>query len=179
MDPITLILGVANLVPGIAKFLHAGSTTQKIADEAGAIASTIAGVADPGEALARIQTSGAGSELQQKFQLEVMSKMASWDQMFLQDVQSARSRDVELAKVGYRNYRAHAMFALAVLVILWLVWIIWKSPDINEYVKGIFTLVLGRFLGYLDNIYNFEFGTTRQSHEKDQTIKQLTRNGNP
>jgi len=174
VDPITLILGVANLVPGIAKFLHAGSTTQKVADEVGAVVSTIAGVADPKEALAKIQ---ASAELQQKFQLEVMSKMASWDQMFLEDVQSARRRDVELAKVGYRNYRAHAMFALAVLVILWLVWIIWQSPDINEYVKGIFTLVLGRFLGYLDNIYNFEFGTTRQSHEKDQTIKQLTKNG--
>ena len=50
-------------------------------------------------------------------------------------------------------------------------------PYINEYVKGIFTLVLGRFLGYLDNIYSFEFGTTRGSKEKDETIKQLTGGG--
>jgi len=175
VDPITLILGVANLVPGIAKFLHAGNTTQKVADEVGAIVSTVAGVADPKEALAKIQ---ASTELQQKFQLEVMSRMASWDQMFLQDVQSARDRDTKLAQVGYRNYRAHFMFALAVAVIVGLVWIVWKDPNIDEYVKGIFTLVLGRFLGYLDNIYNFEFGTTRQSITKDQTIQQLTKNGN-
>jgi hypothetical protein len=51
---------------------------------------------------------------------------------------------------------------------------VWKDPNINEYVKGIFTLVLGRFLGYLDNIYSFEFGTTRGSKEKDETIKNLT-----
>jgi len=29
-------------------------------------------------------------------------------------------------------------------------------------------------LGYLDNIYSFEFGTTRGSRDKDDTIKNLT-----
>jgi hypothetical protein len=46
---------------------------------------------------------------------------------------------------------------------------------VNEYLKGIVTLVLGRFLGYLDNIYNFEFGSTRSSKAKDLTIEQLSR----
>lgn len=34
---------------------------------------------------------------------------------------------------------------------------------------------LGRFLGYLDNIFNFEFGTTRSSQKKDDTILNLTK----
>jgi hypothetical protein len=66
------------------------------------------------------------------------------------------------------------MFVLAVVMVGVVIWIVWKDQSINEYVKGIFTLVLGRFLGYLDNIYNFEFGTTRGSKEKDATIKQLS-----
>lgn len=92
----------------------------------------------------------------------------------VKDRDSARARDVEFIKSGYRNHRADVMFVLAVAVICGLVWVVWKDPSINEYVKGIFTLVLGRFLGYLDNIYSFEFGTTRGSQSKDVTIKNLT-----
>jgi hypothetical protein len=92
----------------------------------------------------------------------------------VKDRGSARERDVEFIKKGMVNTRANLMFFLAVVMVGILVWIVWKDQNINEYVKGIFTLVLGRFLGYLDNIYSFEFGTTRGSKEKDETIKQLT-----
>lgn len=92
----------------------------------------------------------------------------------VEDRGAARLRDSEFVKVGMANWRAHTMYVLAVVIICWLVWIIWKTPDITEYVKGIVTLVLGRFLGYLDNIYNFEFGTTRTSRAKDVTIDRLS-----
>lgn len=93
----------------------------------------------------------------------------------VEDRGSARTRDAEFIKQGTRNYRADVMFLLAVAIVSLLVWIVWKDGTLNEYVKGIFTLVLGRFLGYLDNIYNFEFGTTRGSRDKDSTIEKLTR----
>lgn len=92
----------------------------------------------------------------------------------VKDRDSARIRDAEFIKRGVTNNRANLMFFLAVVMVGAMVWIVWKDQNINEYVKGIFTLVLGRFLGYLDNIYSFEFGTTRGSKEKDETIKQLT-----
>jgi hypothetical protein len=66
------------------------------------------------------------------------------------------------------------MYVLAVVLIAALVWIVLKS-GLDEYAKGIITLVLGRFLGYLDNIYNFEFGSTRTSKTKDDSIKNLTK----
>jgi hypothetical protein len=97
------------------------------------------------------------------------------EELVVQDRQGARDRDAKLAQSGQRNYRADFMFFLAVVMTGGLVWIVWKDPAINEYVKGIFTLVLGRFLGYLDNIYNFEFGTTRGSKSKDTTIEQLSK----
>jgi len=95
----------------------------------------------------------------------------------VEDRGSARTRDAEFIKAGMRNARADMMFILAVVVICGLVYIVWKDQSVNEYVKGIFTLVLGRFLGYLDNIYNFEFGTTRNSRTKDVTIEQLAKGG--
>lgn len=92
----------------------------------------------------------------------------------VKDREGARRRDADLAKAGTRNYRADIMFVLAVAVIVALVWAIWVDPNINEFLKGVATLVLGRFLGYLDNIYSFEFGTTRGSQNKDVTINQLS-----
>lgn len=92
----------------------------------------------------------------------------------VEDRSSARDRDAWFVKMGQHNWRADIMFFMAVLIVAALVWIVWKDSSLNEYVKGIFTLVLGRFLGYLDNIYNFEFGTTRGSQNKDETIKKLS-----
>lgn len=92
----------------------------------------------------------------------------------VQDRDSARQRDAEFVRRGAHNYRADVMVLLAAFAVAGMVYLVWKSPSLDEYVKGIITLVLGRFLGYLDNIYNFEFGTTRGSQNKDETIKKLS-----
>lgn len=95
----------------------------------------------------------------------------------VKDRDSARLRDAEFVKKGTRNFRADVMVAVAAIAVAWMVYLVWSSPSLDEYVKGIVTLVLGRFLGYLDNIYSFEFGTTRGSQSKDETIKQLSGGG--
>lgn len=112
-----------------------------------------------------------------KLQLEDNKLELEFFQAEAADKDSARKRDIAFLQAGSHNYRSDFMFFLAVAMIGALVWIVWKDPTINEYVKGIFTLVLGRFLGYLDNIYNFEFGTTRVNRAKDSTIEQLSRRG--
>lgn len=94
-----------------------------------------------------------------------------------QDRDSARGRDAEFIRRGAHNWRADIMVAVAAVAVAWMVYLVWSSKDLDEYVKGIVTLVLGRFLGYLDNIYSFEFGTTRGSQNKDDTIKQLSGGG--
>jgi len=92
----------------------------------------------------------------------------------VKDRDSARERDAEFIKRGTHNFRADIMVATAAVAVAWMVYLVWSSPSLDEYVKGIVTLVLGRFLGYLDNIYSFEFGTTRGSQNKDETIKKLS-----
>lgn len=92
----------------------------------------------------------------------------------VKDKGNARNRDVEMMKIGRHNWRADLMVLAAAVAVGFLVYMVWVDSNLNEYVKGIVTLVLGRFLGYLDNIYSFEFGTTRGSKDKDETIKQLS-----
>lgn len=92
----------------------------------------------------------------------------------VKDRDSARVRDAEFVRRGVHNNRADIMVAMAAMAVAAMVYLVWSTPSLNEYVKGIVTLVLGRFLGYLDNIYSFEFGTTRGSQNKDETIKKLS-----
>lgn len=112
-------------------------------------------------------------QLEMKLKAEEAERGFRYAELEFKDRDSARGRDTEIVKAGKRNYRADAMFLLAVAVIVGLVYLIWKDPNINEFMKGVVTLVLGRFLGYLDNIYSFEFGTTRGSQNKDSTIDKL------
>lgn len=169
-----LILALANFAPLLMKYIGAGDATQKVVEAVSAVATTVTGAKTPEEAIKSLQES---TELQQKFQLAVMEASQKWDGIFLADVQSARARDSKLRETGQRNIRAETMYFLAVAVVVVILWAVWTTPDVNDFVKGVVTLMLGRFLGYLDQIYNFEFGTTRTSRDKDVTIQQLTKNG--
>lgn len=171
MDPISVAFGLAQFAPQIIKWI---TGSEKAADAATAvvdIAETVTG-RKGSDALDALKADPA---LVLQFRQSVMAQEADLDKAYLADRADARKRDAVFIAAGTRNYRADFMFFLAVAMIAALVWLVWKDPSINEYMKGIFTLVLGRFLGYLDNIYNFEFGSTRASKAKDVTIENLTR----
>jgi hypothetical protein len=73
----------------------------------------------------------------------------------------------------YKNWRLNMLAGAAFLMVIVCLGIaVWMS-EINEYAKGIVTFLLGRFSGYVDNIYSFEFGTTRGSKAKDDVITNL------
>jgi hypothetical protein len=159
-------MGLSQFAPSIIRWItgsdKAADAAQKVVD----VATSITG--KPADQV--IDALKADPSLVLDFRKAVMANELELDRMYLADVQSARTRDVALAA---HNYRADSMYVLAVLLIAALVYVVLKS-EIDEYAKGIITLVLGRFLGYLDNIYNFEFGTTRSSKVKDATIEKLS-----
>lgn len=166
MDPITIAMGLSQFAPSIIRWItgsdKAGDAAQKVVD----VATSITG--KPADQV--IDALKADPTLVLDFRKAVMANELELDRMYLADVASARQRDVALPT---HNFRADSMYVLAVLLIAALVYVVLKS-ELDEYAKGIITLVLGRFLGYLDNIYNFEFGTTRSSKVKDATIEKLS-----
>ena len=172
MPIIPIAMALMQFAPSLMKLFGASEPTVATASKIIGIAQTVTGTATPEEALAAMK---ASQEHQAAFAMAAQANEQELTLALLADVQSARERDAQFITSGKHNYRADTMFVLAVLVTLLLVWIVWKDPSISEYVKGIFTLVLGRFLGYLDNIYNFEFGTTRSSRSKDDTISNLSK----
>lgn len=166
-----VLLGLAQLAPSLLKFFGAGDKVTNVTQEVVNIATQVSGAKSPEEALQILTTN---SEKALEFKTKILEADAALTELYFKDVADARKRDSVFIAAGTRNYRADMMFLLAVAVIGWLVWIVWKGENLDEYVKGIFTLVLGRFLGYLDNVYNFEFGSTRSSKQKDTTISQLS-----
>lgn len=112
-------------------------------------------------------------QLEMKLKADEQERDFKYVDLEYKDRGDARKRDTEIKQAGGKNTRADVMFYLAVIVIIGLVYAVWSSPDLNEYVKGIVTFLLGRFAGYLDNIYNFEFGTTRANRFKDETINTM------
>lgn len=97
----------------------------------------------------------------------------------LQDVQSARMRDVDLAKLGQRNTRADVMVAGATLgLILCLVSLVIYRNTIPPEAVGIITTVASIFGLCLRDAFSFEFGSSRSSQNKDATIGALASKAN-
>ena len=171
MPLISIALALAEFAPSLMRLFGAGQDNVNTAEKVIDIAKTVTGASSPEQALEMLKVN---SERQQEFNMAVLKSNAELDIAYLADMNSARTRDAEFVKAGTHNYRADTMYALAIVVIVGLVYAVFKS-GLDEYAKGIITLVLGRFLGYLDNIYNFEFGTTRASKTKDETIRSLSK----
>ena len=62
----------------------------------------------------------------------------------------------------------------AMVVLACLLVVIWRA-DMDDYVKATISLILGRALGWVEQVMSFEFGLTRESAKKDDTIKNLTK----
>lgn len=172
MDPITVAMGLAQFAPQIIKWITGSDKAADAASKVVEVAQVVTGKQTGEDALAALN---ADPNAVIAFRQALAAQEAELDKAFLADVQSARERDAKLRESGQRNYRADFMFLLAVIVVGVLTWLVWRSGDLSEYTKGVFTLVLGRFLGYLDSIFNFEFGSTRSNKTKDTTIEQLSR----
>lgn len=171
MGLIEIGLALAQFAPSLMRLFGVGENSVTAAEKAIDIAKTVTGATSPEQALEMLKVN---AERQAEFNMAVLKANSELEAAYLADVKSARDRDAEFIKAGTRNYRADTMYVLSVLVVVALVIVVFQST-LDEYAKGIITLVLGRFLGYLDNIYNFEFGTTRVNRTKDETIVNLSK----
>ena len=171
MDPVTIALTLASqFAPSIIKYFSNSDTAVTVAGQVIGIAKTVTGTGTPEAAVEALQLDPA---LAMQFQTAVMANDTDLVKAYLSDTQSARMRDTELAKAGIRNHRANILAAAALLlVVLCLTMVVW-SLSMNEYAQATIGLILGRALGWVEQLFSFEFGTTRASKAKDDTINRL------
>ena len=172
MPLIPIAMALAQFAPSIIKLLTGSDKAEEVAGKVVEIAQTITGTDNGEAALAAIK---ADPNKVLEFQQAMSAQQADLEKAYLADVANARQRDVELAKAGVHNYRANVLAGAALaLVILCLLIVIWNS-DANEFAKATISLILGRALGWVEQLFSFEFGTTRSNKTKDDTINRLAK----
>lgn len=173
MDPITAIAvakGLATFVPSLMKMFGAKEPTVEVATRVVEMASAVTGAKTPQEAL---EILNMNTEKQMEFQRAVMENERLLQDAYLRDTQDARARDVALAVAGRENKRANVLVALAYSLVIACLAIAVLFADTSEFIKVTISLILGRALGWVDQVMNFDFGTNRSSATKDDTINSL------
>lgn len=167
--PIAISLA-AKYVPEMIRHFQ-GEQAGSVADAVVDIAQTVTGTKTPEAADAAL---AADPALAIAFRTKVMENETSIIQAYLADTQNARNRDVELAKAGVTNHRANILAGSALLLVLICLFIVIWSADADDFAKATISLILGRALGWVEQLFSFEFGTTRDSKKKDDTINKLS-----
>ena len=169
---VPLAMKLAEFAPGIIKLITGNDKAGEIAGRVVDIAKMVTGAQEGDTAVQIIQQDPA---IAMQFTLAMQEREQAFAGMYLFDVQNARARDIEVAKAGHVNHRANALAGGAgVLVIGCLIIVVWAS-GMDDFAKATITLILGRSLGWIEQIFSFEFGTTRANKTKDDTINNLTK----
>jgi hypothetical protein len=172
MAPLLLAMELAQFAPGLIKWITGSDKAADVAGKVVDVAQAITGTGTGEEALAALK---ADATKMLEFKQAMATLDADLERARLADVADARKRDTELAKAGLFNYRANMLAGGAcALVVFCLAIMVWRSGLDND-AKAVITLILGRALGWIEQVFSFEFGTNRTSRAKDDTIDRLTK----
>ena len=187
MDPITIAMGLAQFAPAILKWITGSDAAADAAGKVVEIAQAVTGKTGP-DAVAALQADPA---LVIQFRQAVMAQEADLDKAYLADRQDARRRDVALAQAGRSNERANWMVGMAAagtiggfVSMAVLGYLKAKHGDaLNDGVFGALLAQLSTVTAYfglcLRDAFQFEFGSSRGSRDKDEALAAFAKGGAP
>jgi uncharacterized membrane protein YgcG len=174
MDPITIALGLAQFAPSIMKFFGVGDKPVAVAEQVVKIAQTVTGKGTPEEATAAMRADPA---LAQQFNQAVLAADTKLEELYLADKANARARDIEVRKLdGGKNHRADIMLVAAFVAVIAIAALLALGKVDGATAVGGFLLTIGgMFARNIGTAFDFEFGSSRGSRDKDAAIAQLTK----
>lgn len=89
------------------------------------------------------------------------------------DRADARKRDTVFVQSGRWNFRADLLALLAVGGLIVCVWFVAKDNSLPERAVNAIMFVAGVLAAAVRDVYNFEFGSSRGSKDKDDHIRGL------
>jgi hypothetical protein len=168
MDPITLALTLAPLVPNVVKWITGSDKSAAVAEKVVDVAKAVTGQADAPAAVAALQADPA---LALQFQQAIAGMEHDLEKAYLADRANARERDAEFIKSGRHNWRADILAALAVGGLIVCVWFVARDTDMPERATNAIMFVAGVLAAAVRDVYSFEFGSSRGSKEKDEAMQ--------
>lgn len=127
-------------------------------------AQVLTGTATPDDAVAAVRLDPA---LQLQFQQHVADNELRWAELFLQDMDSARKRDLQIRLAGINNYRADLLVGIALIGVVSITALLVNvGSELDDVVKG-FVISVGTLLAQkVGTAFDFEFGSSRSSWMK-------------
>lgn len=172
MEPISIAMGMAQFAPSLVKLFTGSDKAADVAGKVIDIAKTVTG-APSGAAALEVLAADPNKVLE--FRQALAEQQADLERAYLADTQDARARDVDLHKAGFNNRRADVMVALDVVgLIACLVVLALFRTSLPGEVVGILSTIAGIFGTCLRDAHQFEFGSSRSSQAKDETINKLS-----
>lgn len=172
MDPITIAMGLAQFAPGVIKWITGSDKAEAAATAVVDLAKAATGQSTGEAALVALK---ADPNAVIAFRQSVMANEAELDKAFLLDRQNARGRDVAIAQAGRYNWRADVLAVLAVGGLVLCVYFIARDAGLPERAVNAIMFVAGVLASAVRDVYGFEFGSSRSSQIKDDSIRNLTK----
>lgn len=169
MPIIQVALALAQFAPSILRFFGAGQASTAVAQKVVDIAQAVTGTDTPEVALERMR---ANADHAQAFNLAVLNADSDLEKAYLADRGDARDRDVKVRELNAgKNQRADVMVAGATIgLIACLLVLVFFRKEIPGEAVGIISTIAGIFGACLRDAFQFEFGSSRGSKEKDELL---------
>lgn len=107
--------------------------------------------------------------------LDFLQSVTAAEMVDLADARRHAAALAASAPNGPGVWRPNVMVAAAWGVAFLVLWLIWRNNNLDEFTKATMSLILGRALGWIDQAFQFDFGSTRTSKAKDAAIERLSR----
>lgn len=164
MVPIALAIQLASFVPSVLKLITGSDKAEAAAAAVVEVAKQVTGQADGDAAL---QALHADPVLVLQFQRDMAAQQVELERIYLGDRADARARDVKMIERGIVNRRATYMvwltFAAVFVIAGLLVFVADPTSPAGAYLISVGTLFAGKF----GTAFDFEFGSSRGSRDKD------------
>jgi hypothetical protein len=171
MDPISIALSLAPLVPGVVRWITGDDKSAKVAEKVVDVAKAVTGIPEPEEAVRAIHADPA---LALRFQETIAAMEADLEKAYLADRKSARDRDIEMIRAGKHNWRADILAFLSISGLVICVWFVARDTAMPERAVNAIMFVAGVLASAVRDVFAFEFGSSRGSKEKDEMMKHMT-----
>ena len=154
-----------DLAPSLVRLLTNSKSAETATERIVAVASELTGQESPEDIISTLREDKAMSA---QLTLRLSEIEMELDRLYMEDRQDARKRDVALAAAGGRNVRADVMILTVTLGLLACLYVLTSfREDLPGEVVGIVSTIAGIFGACLRDAFQFEFGSSRGSKDKD------------
>ena len=172
MEPLSIVMGLAQFAPSLIKWVTGNEKAENVAKTVVDIASSVTGTEDGGSIIERLK---ADAKLAAEFAERIEQRSHELQIAYLADIDSARKMQIaalEQDDVFSKRFIYYFASAWSAFSMAYFVFVTFGSVSNLRMADTILGFLLGTAIAA---IFQFFYGSSARSREKDDTIKQLSK----